>query len=1219
MKKNITQKLLAILLCFALLFGNAPQSAFAETTALSVSTEVANTVDYYKNVQNKNITSFWEALALYGAGEKINDGTWLIPNYTITEISKVQSYASAILVELAKGSLPSPWIDKLKSKQDLNDGKFSNALNDHIFAMIALDAANSSYDREKAISFLISNQNTDGGFAWYTGGGSDIDMTGMALIALGKYRSSSDLTLNTSVSVVKALAFLKTNQVSSGGFHGAYGNNSNSDAAGVLGLVAAGENVESGAWTKTDTNAGTSKTPLDSLLAYRTGDGGFGYTNNSKTNSFATQQVLLALDDISNNKSTFDKLSEELLGKKSIYFIGNDISTTTESSITFNLYQSGFSSDVTPAPVEGADFSISKGGAPVDLNPSITSGGGISIAFKDTDKYVLTASKTIEGTPYSAVLEIYVNEKPAALQKINISVRVEGSTKNIESSKSFDVYSSSDSISASDAVAQFLDSKWIPYFMNYYGYISEINNEAAGKYGGYDGWLGAVNGDLNIYNVKDGDDVIFFYGDFPQDYDPSTYIPTIKADTANYKLGNPLDIEVTSTYDVTEWDPITYEPISTVTKNIVLPDVDVKINNWTGKTDANGKITIPALAINKGLQSIDFSQEHQDRTPGIVRTTLSFTPAEVTSGDGTQLPQGISLIVKGVNGSTIKTATLDYKKGASALSVLLEQTNLNVVVTGRTGSRYVRSIDGLSEFDYGTTSGWMYLVNGSAPSVSSDAYKLSDGDEVRWLYTKNMGADIGANDNLIPAGAIEISTLDRQNAKATMLGIFQNIKTIGIQDEFELAILAGNNSLDIASGKSFIEDHVKNENGTFTKSTDISKILIGAKALGMDPHSISGFDLLNKLFNFEEITKQGVNGPIFALLAYDVLKVEIPAGSINTREKLISDILSFQNVDGGFSLASGGKSNPDLTAMALTSLSRYMSQAKAKASVEKGLLYLSKIQQNDGSYMYEGVKSSETISQVIIALTSLNIGLDDSRFTKENGNLISALLAFKKDAGFSHILKGEVNDLATRQGAMALTSYQMSLDGYAGIFDFKPQFATFKDIDDVAWAKDAINSLSRKNIINGYDNGSFMPKNKVTREQLTKMLLLALKPDFVKADSNFSDVPKGSWYEGYIGAAEKLGIIKGISEKAFGSGKNVSREDFAVMANRLSVLVGKDLKNTNTGSLADMGKVSTYAKESVENLYGAGIITGKLNGNFEPKESCTRAEAAVILYRLMQK
>lgn len=103
--------------------------------------------------------------------------------------------------------------------------------------------------------------------------------------------------------------------------------------------------------------------------------------------------------------------------------------------------------------------------------------------------------------------------------------------------------------------------------------------------------------------------------------------------------------------------------------------------------------------------------------------------------------------VKDPNGKTYKEKTrYAIEDGETAYSLLLK-TGLKVKSTTeyQYGGVYIESIEGLGEFDKGETSGWMYNVNGSFPEYSASLYELSDGDYVEWVYTRNLGGDIGDN------------------------------------------------------------------------------------------------------------------------------------------------------------------------------------------------------------------------------------------------------------------------------------------------------------------------------------------------------------------------------------------------------------------------------------------------------------------------------------------
>ena len=107
-------------------------------------------------------------------------------------------------------------------------------------------------------------------------------------------------------------------------------------------------------------------------------------------------------------------------------------------------------------------------------------------------------------------------------------------------------------------------------------------------------------------------------------------------------------------------------------------------------------------------------------------------------------------------------------------------------------------------------------------------------------------------------------------------------------------------------------------------------------------------------------------------------------------------------------------------------------------AIEKGLSILSEQQNENGGYTTYQVESSESISQTIVALTELGISLDDSRFVKNGKSLLDALLRFQQeDGGFSHLLDGETDLLATEQAFYALVAANRKVQGESSLYNMK--------------------------------------------------------------------------------------------------------------------------------------------------------------------------------------
>lgn len=179
---------------------------------------------------------------------------------------------------------------------------------------------------------------------------------------------------------------------------------------------------------------------------------------------------------------------------------------------------------------------------------------------------------------------------------------------------------------------------------------------------------------------------------------------------------------------------------------------------------------------------------------------------------------------------------------------------------------------------------------------------------------------------------------------------------------------------------------------------------------------------------------------------------------------------------------------------------------------------------------------------------------------------------------------------------------------------------TFTDIVDISWAKESIEALAAREVIKGVGDGTFRPHNRVTRAEFIKMLMMAFElAEDDDAMCSFSDVEQGAWYYDSIAAAQKLGIVKGRPDGTFGVNDEITRQDMAVMLYRMAMLLKHELGgNENILTFIDEADISEYALEAVTAMQSAGIIKGVGGGRFEPKNNATRAEAAVIIYRLFK-
>lgn len=245
----------------------------------------------------------------------------------------------------------------------------------------------------------------------------------------------------------------------------------------------------------------------------------------------------------------------------------------------------------------------------------------------------------------------------------------------------------------------------------------------------------------------------------------------------------------------------------------------------------------------------------------------------------------------------------------------------------------------------------------------------------------------------------------------------------------------------IASYYKNVENYVTDCQGILhnRKYTEYSRLILALTAIGKDPSNIGGYNMLTPLADFEKTIFQGVNGPIYALLSFDCGNYDIPLlegeGVQATREGYVDYILDCESKEGGWALA-GGEGEVDLTAMALQALAKYQDRQDVKDAIDRALTFLSKQQTSDGGFINYETESCESLAQVIVALTELNISIKDERFVKEGNNLEDRLLSFTtSEGGFSHVPGGESDAMATEQAFYALVALDRSKEGKASLYN----------------------------------------------------------------------------------------------------------------------------------------------------------------------------------------
>lgn len=177
----------------------------------------------------------------------------------------------------------------------------------------------------------------------------------------------------------------------------------------------------------------------------------------------------------------------------------------------------------------------------------------------------------------------------------------------------------------------------------------------------------------------------------------------------------------------------------------------------------------------------------------------------------------------------------------------------------------------------------------------------------------------------------------------------------------------------------------------------------------------------------------------------------------------------------------------------------------------------------------------------------------------------------------------------------------------------------FSDLGGVEWARNSINLLAEAGIASGKAEGMFFPNDCVTRGEFVKLLVTALGLEKPGAKCSFDDVSRDDWCYPYIASAYRAGVISGTDDNLAGAEQYITRQDMAVMSERAAAAAGISfVKKCEEKAFDDAEEIADYAVKTVKNMQTAGIINGMEDNTFAPLGYTTRAEAAVIIHRLMK-
>ncbi|WP_331700337.1 putative Ig domain-containing protein [Paenibacillus sp. IITD108] len=183
--------------------------------------------------------------------------------------------------------------------------------------------------------------------------------------------------------------------------------------------------------------------------------------------------------------------------------------------------------------------------------------------------------------------------------------------------------------------------------------------------------------------------------------------------------------------------------------------------------------------------------------------------------------------------------------------------------------------------------------------------------------------------------------------------------------------------------------------------------------------------------------------------------------------------------------------------------------------------------------------------------------------------------------------------------------------------------AQFIDVEH-HWAKAAVNNMGSRMVVSGVGNGMYNPDQVITRAEFSAIIIRGLGLHLSQENSLFTDVKLTSWYHSAVQTAYEYGLINGFEDGTFRPNDKITREQAMLMISKAMVLTGQKKSSTNQTNVdvirtfSDASTVSDWARQGITDSLSAGIISGRNNNLLAPKANITRAEVAIIIQRLLQ-
>jgi hypothetical protein len=574
-----------------------------------------------------------------------------------------------------------------------------------------------------------------------------------------------------------------------------------------------------------------------------------------------------------------------------------------------------------------------------------------------------------------------------------------------------------------------------------------------------------------------------------------------------------------------------------------------------------------------------------------------FIATEEQSGseDSGEDNQSAYVTVKGYGSTILSKTSVEISNGDSLLDATRKVLD-DEGISFRAAGGYMSEIDGLAEFDHGAKSGWMVKVNGDFPDAGADGVDAEDGDNIVWVYTSDLGADVGDNSS---ASGLNEETDAREFADKVLEDA--DAKADDIDEAFE----------------ALMEE----------EGEDAEETLLALAKLGIEKAGEASLNMNNgepaemRLSTLEDLAEASAEQAAAMQDAFEdegiVLDKELKTRvAISVDEDEESASVAFAS--GALSRAFGAE--VDEVAV-VTPWAEVVLGADTLSDEDMDKEVVVEVKSVDASDIPEDSDVPEGAT-----VLDMNLFVDGEKTSNFNG-VMTVSIPFDYDG----------------ENEADLTVYWLQDDGslvpVGGVYNeetgmivfetnhFSKYFVdessvSFSDMALASWAEDEVAAMAGKGFINGRSLGVFDPSNDITRAEfaaiVARMLNLSAPEGF---ETGFQDVAGMDrlWYADSVAAVKSAGIMNGKSEASFDPNGKITRQEQAIVLANVLHRYGYSEGVTNLDeTFTDAASIASWAEDGAVCTTHHGLING-IEGRFAPNEKATRAQSAVMLHRLYVK